>query len=156
MRVCAGGRQGQGPGGQSALHVVQDRCQSTPQCTVVLQKGSLFEQVRINSQRCGWALCCYAHATIPSQNHSHRKKRMRQIKKMQQRGLLDPEKEDPFALFVASTDIRYCYYSETHQILGNTYGMCVLQVQHTTCGWLYSMCTSQGGSFVVHILLCMS
>lgn len=59
---------------------------------------------------------------------SHRKKRMRQIKKMQQRGLLDPESEDPFALFVASTDIRYSYYSETHKILGNTFGMCVLQV----------------------------
>lgn len=53
---------------------------------------------------------------------------MRQIKKMQQRGLLDPESEDPFALFVASTDIRYCYYSETHKVLGNTFGMCVLQV----------------------------
>lgn len=47
---------------------------------------------------------------------------------MAQRGLLDPEKEDPFALFVASTSIRYCYYHETHTILGNTYGMCVLQV----------------------------
>lgn len=46
-----------------------------------------------------------------------------------QRGLLDPEKEDPFSLFVASTNIRYCYYSETHKILGNTYGMLVLQVR---------------------------
>lgn len=23
---------------------------------------------------------------------------------------------------------RYCYYNETQNILGNTYGMCVLQV----------------------------
>ena len=53
---------------------------------------------------------------------------MRQIKKLMQRGLLDPEQEDPFSLFVASTNIRYCFYSETHKILGNTYGMCVLQV----------------------------
>jgi N-acetyltransferase 10 len=52
---------------------------------------------------------------------------MRQIKKMAQRGLLDPEQEDPFALFVASTQIRYCYYNETQSILGNTYGMAVLQ-----------------------------
>lgn len=58
---------------------------------------------------------------------SHRKKRMGQIKKLMQRGLLDPEKEDPFSLFVASTNIRYCYYSETQNILGNTFGMCVLQ-----------------------------
>lgn len=56
---------------------------------------------------------------------------MRQIKKMAQRGLLDPEQEDPFSLFVASTDIRYCYYHDTHKVLGNTFGMCVLQV--STC-----------------------
>ncbi len=64
---------------------------------------------------------------------SHKKKRMRQIKKMAQRGLLDPEQEDPFSLFVASTDIRYCYYHDTHKILGNTFGMCVLQVCLTLC-----------------------
>jgi N-acetyltransferase 10 len=34
---------------------------------------------------------------------------MNQIKKMAQRGLLDPEKEDPFALFVASTQIRQAF-----------------------------------------------
>ena len=63
---------------------------------------------------------------------SHKQKRMRQIKKLMQRGLLDPEKEDPFSLFVASTNIRYCFYHETHKILGQTFGMCVLQVrQHS-------------------------
>ena len=45
-------------------------------------------------------------------------------------GLLDPEKDDPFELFVASTKIRYTYYKDTHKILGNTYGMCVLQACH--------------------------
>ena len=50
---------------------------------------------------------------------------------MSQRGLLDPESDDPFALFVASTSIRYCYYAETQKILGNTFGMCVLQVRCT-------------------------
>ena len=30
-------------------------------------------------------------------------------------------------MFVASTSIRYCYYKETHKILGNTFGMVVLQ-----------------------------
>lgn len=70
---------------------------------------------------------------------SHRKKRMRQIKKMMQRGLLDPEQEDPFSLFVASTNIRYCYYHDTHKVLGNTFGMCVLQVRRSDalmlCCW---------------------
>lgn len=69
-------------------------------------------------------LWCYKKDLMLS---SHKKKRMRQIKKMSQRGLLDPEQEDPFALFVAATNIRYCYYNETHKILGNTFGMCVLQ-----------------------------
>lgn len=60
---------------------------------------------------------------------SHKKKRMNQIKKMMQRGLLDPEKDDPFSHFMASTNIRYCYYADTQKILGNTFGMCVLQVR---------------------------
>lgn len=63
---------------------------------------------------------------------------MKQIKKMAQRGLLDPEKEDPFALFVASTNIRYCYYSETHKVLGQTYGMLVLQVGAGACTFFLS------------------
>ena len=59
---------------------------------------------------------------------SHRKKRMRQLQKKIKSGKLDLKEDDPFELFVAATDIRYCYYAETHKILGSTYGMCVLQV----------------------------
>lgn len=75
---------------------------------------------------------------------SHKKKRMNQIKKMMQRGLLDPEKDDPFSLFMASTNIRYCYYADTHKILGNTFGMCVLQVRvfHTMPSILYAASVS--------------
>jgi len=58
---------------------------------------------------------------------SHRKKRMKQLQKKIKAGTLDV-KDDPFELFISATNIRYCYYSETHKILGNTYGMCVLQV----------------------------
>ena len=65
---------------------------------------------------------------------------MRQIKKMAKRGLLDPEQEDPFSLFVASTDIRYCYYHDTHKVLGNTFGMCVLQVRPLKWLLLKSLC----------------
>lgn len=52
---------------------------------------------------------------------------MKEIKKKLKSGLMDADKEDPFELFIAATDIRYCYYSETHKILGSTYGMLVLQ-----------------------------
>ncbi|XP_053141278.1 RNA cytidine acetyltransferase isoform X1 [Hemicordylus capensis] len=58
---------------------------------------------------------------------SHRKKRMRQLQKKIKTGTLDLKRDDPFELFIAATNIRYCYYNETHKILGNTFGMCVLQ-----------------------------
>ncbi|OPL20161.1 n-acetyltransferase 10, partial [Mytilus galloprovincialis] len=58
---------------------------------------------------------------------SHRKKRMKQLQKKIKSGKLDVKEDDPFELFVASTNIRYCYYAETHKILGQTFGMCILQ-----------------------------
>ena len=61
--------------------------------------------------------------------YSHRKKRMKQLQKKIKSGTLDIKKDDPFELFIAATNIRYCYYNETHKILGNTYGMLVLQVK---------------------------
>ena len=62
---------------------------------------------------------------------SHLKKRMRQLQKRVRSGSVDVDRDDPFDLFLAATSIRYCYYSETHKILGSTYGMCVLQVGRT-------------------------
>jgi len=59
---------------------------------------------------------------------SHRKKRMKSLQKKIKSGKLNVNEDDPFELFVISTNIRYCYYNETHKILGNTYGMCILQV----------------------------
>ncbi|VDO78905.1 unnamed protein product [Soboliphyme baturini] len=58
---------------------------------------------------------------------NHRKKRIHQLEKKMRSGKASINEEDPFEMFVAATNIRYCYYSETHRILGNTYGMCVLQ-----------------------------
>ena len=69
---------------------------------------------------------------------SHRKKRMRQLQKKLKSGSIDVSQDDPFELFIAATNIRYCYYSETHKILGNTYGMCVLQVIYTL-KWEYNL-----------------
>ncbi|XP_062513855.1 RNA cytidine acetyltransferase-like [Corticium candelabrum] len=58
---------------------------------------------------------------------THRKKRMRQLQKKIKSGTLGLNHDDPFELFISSTQIRYTYYKETHKILGSTYGMCVLQ-----------------------------
>ena len=59
---------------------------------------------------------------------SHKKKRVKQIKKLMQRGLMDPEKADPFSLFLETSDITYCLYRDSERVLGNTFGMCILQV----------------------------
>ncbi|KAF2284285.1 hypothetical protein GH714_020234 [Hevea brasiliensis] len=61
---------------------------------------------------------------------NHKKKRAKQIKKLMQRGLLDPEKVDPFSLFVETGGLTYCLYKDSERILGNTFGMCILQDVH--------------------------
>lgn len=58
---------------------------------------------------------------------SHKKKRMKEIQKLVKQGVYDSTIDEPFDVFVASTDIRYCYYKETQNILGSTYGLLVLQ-----------------------------
>jgi N-acetyltransferase 10 len=52
---------------------------------------------------------------------------MRQMQKKIKMGIDLYSEEDMFETFVAQTNIRYSYYNETHKILGNTYGMLVLQ-----------------------------
>lgn len=54
---------------------------------------------------------------------------MKKLSKKIKSGQINVDENDPFELFISSTTIRYCYYSETPKILGNTYGMCVLQVR---------------------------
>lgn len=77
------------------------------------------------------AITCAPFLRSSSPTHfSHRKKREKIIKKQIRKGLRDADSEDPFELFIASTDIRYTYYKESHKILGNTFGMCILQVRY--------------------------
>ncbi len=52
---------------------------------------------------------------------------MNEIKALQKKGLYDPNVDDPFDLFISTTEIRFCYYKETNKILGNTYSMLILQ-----------------------------
>ncbi|ODN05444.1 N-acetyltransferase 10, partial [Orchesella cincta] len=85
---------------------------------------------------------------------SHRKKRMRQLQKKIQSGKIDVNEDDPFELFIASTNIRYCYYSETYKILGNTFGMCVLQDFEALTPNLLARTieTVEGGGIIVLLL----
>jgi len=88
---------------------------------------------------------------------SHRKKRMKQVKKQIQRGLHDPNIDDPFDLFISSTNIRYCYYKESEQVLGKTFGMCILQdFEALTPNLLCrTVETVEGGGVVVLLLRTM-
>ncbi|XP_033607138.1 RNA cytidine acetyltransferase isoform X2 [Cryptotermes secundus] len=85
---------------------------------------------------------------------SHRKKRMKSLQRKIKSGKVNVNEDDPFELFVASTNIRYCYYSETHKILGNTYGMCVLQDFETLTPNLLARTveTIEGGGLIVLLL----
>ncbi|KAI5846932.1 GNAT acetyltransferase 2-domain-containing protein [Tricharina praecox] len=89
---------------------------------------------------------------------SHRKKREAKIKKEVKRGIREANTEDPFELFISLTDIRYVYYKETEKILGNTYGMCILQDFEALTPNLLARTieTVEGGGLVVLLLKTMS
>uniref|UniRef100_A0A3P8W251 RNA cytidine acetyltransferase n=1 Tax=Cynoglossus semilaevis TaxID=244447 RepID=A0A3P8W251_CYNSE len=89
---------------------------------------------------------------------SNRKKRMKQLQKKIKTGTLNLNQDDPFELFIAATNIRYCYYNETHKILGNTFGMCVLQDFEALTPNLLARTieTVEGGGIVVILLRTMN
>ncbi|XP_077143106.1 RNA cytidine acetyltransferase [Ranitomeya variabilis] len=89
---------------------------------------------------------------------SNRKKKMRKLQKKIQSGSLNIREDDPFELFIAATNIRYCYYNETHKILGNTYGMCVLQDFEALTPNLLARTieTVEGGGIVILLLRTMT
>ncbi|XP_031632657.1 RNA cytidine acetyltransferase-like [Contarinia nasturtii] len=66
-------------------------------------------------------LWCYKTKDETISNHG--KKRAKKI----QAGKIDVNEADLFDTFRVSTTIHGRYYSETHTILGRTYGVCVLQ-----------------------------
>ncbi|KAH8062770.1 pyruvate carboxylase [Aureococcus anophagefferens] len=84
---------------------------------------------------------------------THRKKRMKAIKKQIALGLHDAT-DEPFELFISQTDIRWCYYRDTHKILGATYGTLVLQDFEALTPNLLARTieTVEGGGLVVVLL----
>ncbi|KAL7272500.1 N-acetyltransferase 10 [Rhizina undulata] len=89
---------------------------------------------------------------------SHRKKREAKIKKEVKRGIREANTEDPFELFISLTNIRYVYYKETEKILGNTYGMCILQDFEALTPNLLARTieTVEGGGLVILLLKTMT
>ena len=89
---------------------------------------------------------------------SHRKKRETKIKKEIKRGIREANDQDPFEAFISNQNIRYVYYKETENILGNTYGMCILQDFEALTPNLLARTieTVEGGGIVVILLKSMS
>lgn len=89
---------------------------------------------------------------------SHRKKRENKIKKDIKRGVREVNDQDPFEAFISNQNIRYVYYKETENILGNTYGMCILQdFEGITPNLLArTIETVEGGGIVVMLLKSMT
>ena len=89
---------------------------------------------------------------------SHRKKRENKIRKEVKRGIREANTEDPFELFITLHNIRYVYYKETEKILGNTYGMCILQDFEALTPNLLARTieTVEGGGLVLLLLKGMS
>lgn len=89
---------------------------------------------------------------------SHRQKREAKIKRDIKRGIREPNSEDPFELFVSLQNIRYVFYKETEKILGNTYGMCILQDFEAITPNILARTieTVEGGGVVVLLLKSMT
>ncbi|CAK9437192.1 uncharacterized protein LODBEIA_P15760 [Lodderomyces beijingensis] len=89
---------------------------------------------------------------------SHRQKREAKIKKDIKRGVREVNDQDPFEAFISNQHIRYVYYKETDKILGNTYGMCILQDFEAMTPNLLARTieTVEGGGLVVILLKSMT
>nr|XP_043632859.1 RNA cytidine acetyltransferase 2-like [Erigeron canadensis] len=89
---------------------------------------------------------------------SHKHKRAKQVKKFMQRGVLDPEKADPLSLFLETAGITYCQYKDSERILGNTFGMCILQDFEALTPNLLARTieTVEGGGMIILLLQSLS
>ncbi|XP_010548049.1 PREDICTED: RNA cytidine acetyltransferase 1 [Tarenaya hassleriana] len=96
-------------------------------------------------------LWCYKNKLDIS---SHRKKRTKQLKKLKERGQLDPEKLDAFSLLLDVGKVTHCLYKDSERILGNTFGMCILQDFEALTPNLLARTieTVEGGGLVVLLL----
>lgn len=89
---------------------------------------------------------------------SHQRKRHKTQKKLAYRGLYDEATEDPYEVFLRTTEIRYCYYKESQKVLGQTFGFLVLQdfealTPNVLCRTVE---TVEGGGVVILLLNTMS
>ncbi|KAL7537302.1 hypothetical protein ACHAXR_008347 [Thalassiosira sp. AJA248-18] len=99
---------------------------------------------------------------------THRKKRMEKLKRDKKRGLAKQqlsgnnggagsaalEQMDNFELFLTNTDITWCYYKDSHRVLGTTHSILVLQDFEALTPNIMARTieTVQGGGLVIFLL----
>jgi N-acetyltransferase 10 len=133
---------------RSLLVIVGDRArEQVPNVHYVLSKCAVRTRPSV--------LWCYKKDLGFS---SSKKKRGRQNAREVQRGVRDADDDDPFELFLSSTDIRYTFYRDTQRILGQTFGMCVLQDFEALTPNLLARTieTVEGGGLIVLMLRSLS
>lgn len=88
---------------------------------------------------------------------TNKQKRMKHLKKAVTKGLVTAS-DDPFSLFVTSTSVRWTYYKDTPKVLGNTFGMCVLQDFESITPNILAQTieTVEGGGLVILLLQTMN
>ena len=61
-------------------------------------------------------------------HYRQNKKELKKLEKRLKTGKCDVSKENAYDIFLISTPIKYCSFNESQKVLGNTYGMCIIQV----------------------------
>ncbi|MPC34372.1 RNA cytidine acetyltransferase [Portunus trituberculatus] len=84
----------------------------------------------------------------------HSRKHLKKLEKNISSGKCDISKENAFDLFLLSTPVKYCAFQDSHRLLGNTFGMCVIQdfeglTPNTLCRVVETVC---GGGLVVFLM----
>lgn len=127
---------------------------------IATSSGSKMDSAADNS-----VLWCYKKELGFS---THRKKRMEKLKRDKKRGLAKQqqsgsnvnganpalEQMDNFELFLTTTQITWCYYKDSHRVLGTTHSLLVLQDFEALTPNILARTieTVQGGGCVVFLL----
>jgi N-acetyltransferase 10 len=141
------------------LHQILVRTAETSQTDNVHQASD----ARIQHSSYNSVLWCYKKELGFS---THRKKRMEKLKRDKKRGLAKQgatatatataagEQMDNFELFLTNTNITWCYYKDSHRVLGTTHSLLVLQDFEALTPNIMARTieTVRGGGLVVFLL----
>ncbi|KAK4317649.1 hypothetical protein Pmani_011271 [Petrolisthes manimaculis] len=94
--------------------------------------------------------CHKRDSDVPRQS----RKQLKKLEKNLKSGKCDISKENAFDVFMLSTGVKYCCFNDSQSILGNTYGMCVIQdFEGVTANTLCRITETVSGGGAVVLLL---